>query len=135
MRNVMLLALFSVAVILALGAPVAAKPTFLNHLKATYGLGEAAKCFYCHDVAAKDKPSKKNLGAFGKDYQKALAKYGKDNLDAVVKSLESLDSDGDGATNIEELRLGTKPGDATSTPTKELLEKYRKANPAAEAKK
>jgi hypothetical protein len=118
-----------------LSTPARAKPAFLNHLRQTYGLGDAAKCTICHDVKRGEKPGKKNLGAFGKDYQSALQKRGKDNLNAVLKDIADMDSDGDGATNIEEIRLGTLPGDSSSVPAKEMLEKYRKFAAANAPKK
>lgn len=120
-----------------IAAPVFAKPKFLEHLRQYYGLGESTKCTTCHEVKRSEKPGKKNLGAFGKDYQAALNSIGKDNLNAVVKSLEDKDSDGDGATNVEEIRLGSLPGDSNSTPNKDLLEKFRAvmAKNASNAKK
>jgi hypothetical protein len=130
MRRTLLLLAFPLTAVFVLSAPASAKPRFLEHLKSNYGLGANVKCDYCHEVTGKEKPGKKNLGAFGKDYQKAMGTLGKDNLDAIVKSLEPMDSDGDGATNLEELRLGTKPGDGSSTPKPELLEKFRKSQPA-----
>ena len=47
-------------------------------------------------------------------------------LDAAFKAIDDKDTDGDGATNWEELLLATFPGDAKSVPTKEALEKFRK---------
>ncbi len=135
MRSTIAGVVLGILVAAVLAAPAFAKPKFLEHLRQYYGLGEATKCTTCHDVKRGEKPGKKNLGAFGKDYQAALNSIGKDNLNAVVKSLEDKDSDGDGVTNVEEIRLGSLPGDPGSMPAKELVEKYRAAVAKAAVKK
>ncbi len=40
----------------------------------------------------------------------------KDNLELAMKNIESMDSDGDGFTNIEEIQGATFPGDASDFP-------------------
>ena len=130
MRNFVLLGLLSLGLVAVFSSTsVLAKPDFLRHIKSSYGLGDNIKCTLCHDVKGSEKPKKTNLGTFGKEYQTALQKYTKNNLDAIVKEIDGKDTDGDGATNGEELRLGTMPGDASSTPTKDALEKFRKSQP------
>jgi len=136
MRSMSAILILAAATLALCSSPIYAKRDFLDHLRNTYGLGENVKCNVCHDLKdPKAKPSKKTLGAMGKDYQTQLQKFGKNNLDAVLKAIENLDSDGDGATNIEELRLGTIPSDASSVPAKADLEKYRKIQEKAAAKK
>lgn len=136
MRSTLIALCAAVLLVAALSSPIHAKRDFLDHLRSAYGLGENAKCNICHDLKdPKAKPSKKTLGAMGKDYQTQLQKFGKNNLDAVLKAIENLDSDGDGATNLEELRLGTIPSDASSMPAKADLEKYRKLQEKTAKKK
>ncbi len=62
----------------------------------------------------------KGLNPFGQDLLEALSHY--DNITMVnakeaILSIGNLDSDGDGYSNIEELRMGTLPGDPTDTPS------------------
>ncbi len=94
-------------------------------------------------IKPKEEPGAKNLNTYGKAIQadpdmKPLLGKKEDYkfseaeikaLEKVLTKLESVDSDGDGATNKEELSLGTNPGDAKSTPEKKALAKYRKDNP------
>jgi len=56
-----------------------------------------------------------------------------DVFESVLKELEYEDSDHDGVYNIEELDLGTYPGDPGSVPEPHALEKYRKAHPLPRA--
>lgn len=124
--------------------PTLAQKPFLAAVKEKFAPPESnAKCTLCH--IPKKGPNKQNLNDFGKSIQsdpdmKPLLnkgtnyQYKKDELDTLLKVVERLgdkDTDGDGATNMEEIKLGTFPGDATSTPAKADLEKYRKDNAAA----
>jgi len=123
----------------ALAIPTFAQKPFLAAVKEKFTLPEAnAKCILCH--IPKKGPNKQNLNDFGKaiqsdaDMKPLLNKgtnyqYKKEELDTLLKVVEKLgdkDSDGDGATNMEEIKLGTFPGDGQSTPAKADLEKYRK---------
>jgi hypothetical protein len=132
------------ALIAALAYPTLAQKPFGERIRKHYSLDNRnGKCNLCHEVVAKEEPGKKNLNVYGKAIQadptmKPL--LGKDgefkftpaNLDVVEKAavkIDDVDSDGDGATNLEELDLGYYPGDAKSTPTKVELAKYRKEHP------
>jgi hypothetical protein len=68
--------------------------------------GAVAACTLCHTA-----PPQQN--AFGAD---VLASRGsasfEEDLAGALAAVEDLDSDGDGKTNLEELQLGTAPGDA-----------------------
>src|SRR5262249_15684812 len=98
-----------------------------------------AKCILCH--IPKKGPNKQNLNDFGKsiqsdpDMKNLLNKgtnyqYSQEELDTLLKVVEKLgdkDADGDGATNMEQIKLGTFPGAAQSPPPKADLDKYRQA--------
>ena len=72
-------------------------------------------CKLCHELSA---GMRKNV--FGEDLDKALNDNGyPDNSEALglaLSSIESLDSDGDGFKNIDEINQGTFPGDQNSHP-------------------
>jgi hypothetical protein len=67
------------------------------------------KCGSCH---AKPMPKKDDaaVNKFGADMNKLKGKDGKYDFAA----LEKLDSDGDGVSNLDELKKGTNPGDPAS---------------------
>jgi hypothetical protein len=95
-----------------LSSAAMALPTFTGvftgtyHVKADSALGKA-KCGACHVGTSK------NLNPFGADLKKALA--GKKTLTAaILKKVESKDSDKDGVKNGAELKKGTLPGDPKS---------------------
>lgn len=74
-----------------------------------------AKCMTCH--TSKDGGAR---NAYGKDLDKAIHEAGSHELTvAALALIESKDSDGDGATNIEEIRAGFLPGDRSNRPPAE----------------
>ncbi len=124
--------------------PTFAQKPFVDKARKMYELdAKNGTCALCHEIKAKEEPGKKNLNAYGKDIaadpdMKPL--LGKDEkykfsdaeikiLEKVLIKIEDLDSDKDGATNKEELMLGSSPGDPKSTPDKKALAKYRKEHP------
>jgi hypothetical protein len=122
-------------------APTLAHEKFLVKVRRHYSLDRAnGKCTLCHEEKKNEEPSRKNINAYGKAIQGDPAMkpmLGRDEnyawndkdlatLIEIATKLESADSDGDGATNKEELDLGTYPGDAKSVPDKAALAKYRK---------
>ncbi len=122
--------------------PAFAQKKFLERIRKHYLLGqETGKCLLCHAPKEKEEPGKKNLNVYGKalqadpDMKIALGKEGEYKFteaelaafEKAVINIECLDSDGDGATNREELDLGTFPGDPASKPDPKKLEEYRKA--------
>jgi hypothetical protein len=134
----------AVAIILALTYPTLAQKPFGEKIRKHYALDNRnGKCNLCHEIVAKEEPGKKNLNVYGKAIQAdptmkpLLGKPGDfaftpADLSVVEKAavkIDDLDSDGDGATNIEELDLGYYPGDPKSTPTKKELADYRKTHP------
>jgi hypothetical protein len=141
-RNMIAAALGCVAIGFCI-FPAAAHKGLLDRARALYALKkEIGKCQFCHDLdeSKKEEPESSNLDEYGKDvdnlptmkpilefedehvYTKAEAKV----IDDALKSLENADSDKDGATNIEEIELGTFPGKKASVPEKAALEEYRK---------
>ena len=76
-------------------------------------LAKAMPCLVCH---SKMPPTKTELNAYGKDVQKAAA--GKTVDAKILQAVEKLDSDKDGASNIDEIKAGTLPGDPNSKPRK-----------------
>lgn len=69
-----------------------------------------AKCASCH-VKAMAKKGDAELNAFGKDMMaKALVDPKAEKKAFDYKKVEALDSDGDGKTNLDELKAGTNPG-------------------------
>ncbi len=74
---------------------------FYPDAAAKYGTGMKAQCTICHEKAG----PMPTLNLYGKAAKAA-------NFD--FKSIESLDSDGDGVKNIDEITQGTYPGDKDS---------------------
>jgi len=90
--------------LVASGGPVHAKSSYLSSFNSTYGTSGTAlnSCNICHPGG--------NTGQFtsyGNAYRTTNRSFA---------SIESLDSDGDGFTNIAEITARTFPGDAASKP-------------------
>lgn len=82
-----------------------AKPPYLNELAVAYPDSRAnstTKCQTCHNNG-------KALNAYGKDYSEIIRRGNLERDEAYAK-LGEIDSDGDGASNLEELMVGTNPG-------------------------
>jgi len=127
-----------------LGGPTFAQKAFKERIVKVYDLDKTknGNCHLCHayDKEKKESPDKDNLNVFckdiakrpemktllGKDDDYKFTKEDIDKVEAAVKALENVDSDGDGATNLEELKLGTFPGDPKSKPTDAQLASMRK---------
>lgn len=112
-----LLVLLLIVLTLGGGGKVAsAKPPFVQvftdayHPKANGKLSEA-DCSVCHDAA----PPK--LNAYGVDIKAAMESVHSKNLTAaILHSIDTKDSDGDGFDNATEITADTLPGDPTSKP-------------------
>ncbi|HYF51265.1 MAG TPA: hypothetical protein VEJ63_17760 [Planctomycetota bacterium] len=142
------------ALTVLLQSPAFAQKAFLDRAKKVYSLTRATgNCALCHkfDKDKGEAPHDENLNVYGESirvskHMTGLRKKGEDyefkteqldQFETAMKSVESNDADNDGATNLEELALGTYPGDPKSTPEKDALEKYRKektAKPTEEKK-
>jgi hypothetical protein len=69
-----------------------------------------AKCASCH-VKAMAKKGDAEVNAFGKDMMaKALVDPKAEKKTFDFTKIEALDSDGDGKSNLDELKAGTNPG-------------------------
>jgi hypothetical protein len=106
------LVLASTGGLLFTGGVAEAKPTGPGIVCATYPdldscVGAVPSCTTCH--TSTDPPA---WNQFGLDVRKNLEvgpPY-EDALPGALKAVENLDSDGDGETNLKELRAGRKPG-------------------------
>lgn len=67
------------------------------------------KCGSCH-TKAMPKKGEADVNKFGADLNKAKGKDGKYDF----AGLEKMDSDGDGVSNLDELKKATNPGDPAS---------------------
>jgi len=77
--------------------------------KATLG-----KCSTCHVKPLPKKEDHEN-NAYGKDLlAKAVVDPKAEKKTFAFEKIESLDSDGDGVKNIDEIKAGTNPGDPKS---------------------
>jgi len=86
-------------------APAQAKPSFLDAFKNTYPAAASSKiaeCSLCHTASIPI------LNPYGADYKR---------LGQNFAAIETLDSDGDGALNLAEIRALTWPGDPADRPT------------------
>jgi mono/diheme cytochrome c family protein len=99
---VVVLVTFAVAVL----ATPALKATFdkTYHPKAGTALAKAG-CVTCHT-----KMGSTQLNSYGMELK------GKPMTAASLKSIEKMDADKDGASNITEIKAGTLPGDGRSKP-------------------
>lgn len=120
MRNSKMLVWCGLAFLIVVGLTTwaVAKPADTMVFKQVYAPKEGsdlakANCVVCH---AKMPPTKTELNPYGGDIVKAAA--GKAIDEKTLRSIETLDSDKDGFTNIDEIKAGTLPGDPLSKPAK-----------------
>lgn len=72
------------------------------------------KCSTCH-VKSLPKKEDHEMNAYGKDVQtKAVVDPKAEKKIYKFEKIESLDSDGDGVKNVDEIKAGTNPGDPKS---------------------
>lgn len=79
-----------------------------KQMGAAYPDAPKAKCGTCH-TKAMPKKGDADVNAYGK----ALGATKKDEKYDFAK-IEKLDSDGDGVSNLDEIKKGTNPGDPAS---------------------
>ena len=89
-------------------SPAESKPEYLSEFNSRYKTSGSHldTCSTCH---ASSSPSRDNLNPYGKDFGAANHDFG---------AVEPKDSDGDGFSNIDEIRAGTFPGDPNENPNK-----------------
>jgi len=87
-----------------LSPPALSKPEYLNEFNQRYGTtgSKLDSCLTCHKSQS---PSAENLNPYGKDFGAANHDFG---------AIEPKDSDGDGVSNINEIKKRTFPGDPAS---------------------
>ena len=89
-------------------SPALSKPEYLSEFNSRYNTSGSHldTCTTCH---ASSSPSRENLNPYGKDFSAANHDFG---------AIEGKDSDGDGFSNIDEIKAGTFPGDPNENPDK-----------------
>jgi predicted outer membrane protein len=122
--------LLAIGFLVALSAPTWGTTKIGERLAKEFKLDPKTSCVLCHD-ASKGEPGSRNLNKFGKDFDGAYSKQkkGSDRAVLALQSIADADADGDGATNQEEVALGSGPGDAKSVPAADKLAEYRKTHP------
>jgi len=107
-----------VTVLMVTGPAAMALPAFLTTFKGYYKPDPAsdlakASCKTCHQ------PTGFKVNLYGNDLCTAMAKTNTKVLTPeILKSIEALDSDKDGVSNIDEIKAGTLPGNPASFPPK-----------------
>ncbi|HEU5448575.1 MAG TPA: thrombospondin type 3 repeat-containing protein [Acidimicrobiia bacterium] len=91
-----------------LGSPAQSKPEYLSEFNSRYQTSGSRldNCTTCH---ASSSPSADNLNPYGADFGAANHDFG---------AIEGKDSDGDGFSNVDEIKAGTLPGDPNDNPNK-----------------
>ncbi|MBI5708066.1 MAG: hypothetical protein HZC36_13880 [Armatimonadetes bacterium] len=91
-----------------------AVPAFIKDFRSTYGIKPESRiakagCGFCHTTKAA------KLNPYGADLKKAMTQENTKVLTgSVLKKIEGLDSDKDGAKNSVEISSDTLPGDPKS---------------------
>ncbi len=94
----------------ALAKPVGPRLACAHYPDAPMCRGAVVACTQCHTAPPE-------LNSYGSDVFAALEAGNlvyEDDLGTALLNVEGDDSDGDGLTNLEEILLGTRPGDASS---------------------
>lgn len=89
-------------------SPAQSKPEYLSEFNSRYKTSRSRldTCSTCHSSST---PSGENLNPYGADFAGANRDFG---------AIEGKDSDGDGFSNIDEIKAETFPGDPNENPDK-----------------
>ncbi|HEV3364531.1 MAG TPA: thrombospondin type 3 repeat-containing protein [Acidimicrobiia bacterium] len=100
-------------------SPAQSKPEYLSEFNSRYKTGGSHldTCSTCHSSSS---PSAENLNPYGADFAGANRDFG---------AIEGKDSDGDGFSNLDEIKAGTFPGDPNENPGKKAEPPPEKAAP------
>jgi hypothetical protein len=103
----LLAALLSMVGFAAFSSPAQSKPEYLSEFNKKYGTtgSRLDSCSTCHTTSQ----DAQHLNAYGTDFGKHTHDFG---------AIEPLDSDGDGVSNLDEIRGGAFPGDPNDYPGK-----------------
>jgi hypothetical protein len=103
-------------------APALATSTFPSVVKDALGLSSAPSCTLCHASAGGGGVASKPFAASAK--AAGLVPYDDASLQAALSQLETdgTDSDGDGASDIDELHAGTDPNVADGGPAPDPIQ-------------
>lgn len=119
------------SMVVTLGAFAHARPTYRSALERSVGAPLAKKlndCRTCHAPAASDSQvNARTLNGYGQRLRRALpelrAAKKRAGISNRLNAIADEDTDGDGVSNLIELRSGHFPGDPADTPTPEEREK------------
>jgi hypothetical protein len=113
-------ALISTAGFTLLVSPAQSTPEFMGQFNAKYNTRGAKldSCLTCH---TQQQGGAENLNGYGKDFGAANHDFG---------AIEAKDSDGDGFSNIDEIKADTFPGDAADNPNSKPKEKPKPPPPS-----
>jgi len=107
-RSILILGTVILSIPLLTVGTAFAKGSFPGSFSTKYG--SSIGCDYCHPNNVTSQ-----FNSYGQDLKSAYNSNGK-NLGAAFTSVEPLDSDGDGFTNLDEITAGTLPYDGNSVP-------------------
>jgi hypothetical protein len=101
----------SASIVVGLSLSAWAVGTFIKVFDSTYNIQKGsslgkAKCMVCHS-----EPNGKKMNPYGSDLKAAMKAANTKKLTVeVLKSVENLDSNGDGVKNIDEIKADKLPG-------------------------
>ena len=113
-------ALLSAAGFTLLVSPAQSTPEYMSQFNGKYGTRGAKldSCLTCH---TKQSGGAENLNPYGTDFGAANHDFG---------AIEGKDSDGDGFSNIDEIKADTFPGDSADNPNSKPKEKPKPPPPS-----
>jgi hypothetical protein len=126
--------------LLLFSTQISAQKNLLEQMRRKYLLEQKnGSCLLCHERDQDGQILDHKFNLFGagllaepamaplrsKKNDEELTPAERNTFDSVLAKLEQTDSDRDGANNLEELLLGTLPGDPQSTPAPEALKRYQ----------